>query len=405
MTATKTVVVVGGGIVGLAAARQVQLTHPRHTVVVLDKEPQLATHQTGHNSGVIHSGIYYRPGSLKARFAIAGSRSISAYARDRGVPHEITGKLIAATRPDELPGLEALRRRGVEHGLEVRMLDASEAREFEPHLAAIAALHVSSTGIIDYVAVTRSFAEDLLSAGGRIQHDTEVLSIEPQGNGHAVRTDKGDVRADHVIACAGLQSDRVAAASGAEPGARIVAFRGEYFELTPEASALVQGLIYPVPDPDFPFLGVHLTRGFDGSVHAGPNAVLALAREGYGWSDVSLAEIVSLGRHRGFRRLARRHAGQGLAEMRRSLWKPLFVRELQRLVPEIQSRDLVRSPAGVRAQALSDDGDLMDDFVITETDGPAGRGALHVLNAPSPAATSSLEIGAEIARRLTLSDR
>ncbi|MFV0317018.1 MAG: L-2-hydroxyglutarate oxidase [Microthrixaceae bacterium] len=413
MPTGRTLVVVGGGIVGLATARKLQLDHPGDEVVVLEKESSLAVHQSGHNSGVIHSGIYYPPGSYKARFAIAGSRSIAAYARERGIPHEITGKLIVATRPDELPRLDALYRRGLDHGLDVRTLDASEAREHEPHVAAIAAVHVASTGIVDYPAVASAFAQDLVEAGGRIDLRTAVHSVRPDNDRQVVLTTSGPIHADQVVTCAGLHSDHVAVASGAGTTARIVAFRGEYYELTPAAGGLVNGLVYPVPDPDFPFLGVHLTRGIDGSVHAGPNAVLALAREGYRWRDVSPGELLSLARSRGFRRLAARHARQGFDEMRRSVSKSLFLRELQRLVPEIESRDLVRSPAGVRAQALSENGDLVDDFLLVDQHGTDGapRGdqdhpqILHVLNAPSPAATSSIEIGSEISRRMGLRAR
>lgn len=403
MASTADLVVIGGGIVGLATARAVLTSERSRRVVVVEKEPRLAAHQTGHNSGVIHSGIYYPPGSLKARFAIAGSHSMVAYARHKGIPVEVTGKLIAATRPDELPRLEALHRRGIDHGLRVEMLDASEARRHEPHLAAIAALHVGSTGIVDFTEVARAMATDIRQLGGEITTGTAVCSIRADRGQRIVETSSSVLRTQAVINCAGLQSDLVARASGVEPAARIVGFRGEYHELAAHARHLVRGLVYPVPDPDFPFLGVHLTLGIDGSVHAGPNAVLALRREGYRWRDVSATEMLALLRHRGFRTLATRHLRQGLEEMKRSLWRPLFVRELQRLVPEISGADLVRAPAGVRAQALDDDGNLVDDFLIrTEKAPDGGPAALHVLNAPSPAATASLEIGAELARRLEL---
>lgn len=394
-------VVVGGGIVGLATARAVLDSHPGTSVVLVEKEDRLASHQTGHNSGVIHSGIYYAPGSLKARFAIAGSRSMVAYARHKGIAVEVTGKLIAATRPDELPRLEALHRRGIDHGLQVSMLEASEAREHEPHLAAIAALHVGSTGIVDFPAVAQAMAADIRDAGGEIRTGVRVLSVRPGTYQQLVLSDDSALEAARVINCAGLQSDLVARASGVEPGARIVPFRGEYYELISDARHLVNGLIYPVPDPDFPFLGVHLTRGIGGGIHAGPNAVLALSREGYRWRDVSITETLSVLADRGFRTLAIRHLSNGLDEMKRSLWRPLFVRELQRLIPEIADRHLVRAPAGVRAQALRDDGALVDDFLIHSEEARDGStSALHVLNAPSPAATASLEIGAELARRL-----
>lgn len=388
---------------GLATARAVLQTHPGTSVVVIEKEERLASHQTGHNSGVVHSGIYYAPGSLKARFAIAGNRSMVAYARHKGIAVEVTGKLIAATRPDELPRLEALWHRGIDHGLAVSMLDASEAREREPHLAAIAALHVESTGIVDFPAVADAMATDILDAGGEIRTGVRVLSVRPGTRHRLLLSDDSALDAARLVNCAGLQSDLVARASGVDPGARIVPFRGEYHELVPEARHLVRGLIYPVPDPDFPFLGVHLTRGVDGGIHAGPNAVLALSREGYRWRDVSLTETLSVLSDRGFRALARRHLSQGLEEIKRSLWRPMFVRELQRLVPEIADRHLVRAPAGVRAQALRDDGTLVDDFLIHSEDAHNGSATtLHVLNAPSPAATASLEIGSELARRLAL---
>lgn len=393
---------------GLATARRLQLDRPTDRVVLLEREQVLASHQSGHNSGVIHSGIYYRPGTLKARFAIAGNRSMATYAAERGIPHRITGKLIAATRPDELPGLETLLARGRDHGLEVRMLDAAEARTHEPHLAAIAAVHVASTGVIDFRAVALAMAEDLEVAGGRIDLSVDVASIGRAGDEWVLDTSRGEYRADRVVACAGLRSDLLASASGERPRAEIVPFRGEYWQLTAEAAGLVRGLVYPVPDPDFPFLGVHLTRGVDGTVHAGPNAVLALAREGYRWRDVSAREVWSLARSSGFRRLARRHARQGLEEVRRSVSKSRFVAELQRLIPDIRPEHLVRSPAGVRAQALAPNGELVDDFLIsgpTSGDTRVPGAAFHVLNAPSPAATSSLEIGAEIARRVELSSR
>ena len=399
------VAVIGGGIVGLSTAAAVLTRRPGTRLVLLDKEPGLATHQTGRNSGVIHSGIYYRPGSLKAAMCLAGNASMVAFARAHDVPVEVTGKLIAATRPDELAGLAALEQRGRDHGLEVTRLTGEEARGFEPHLDAIAALHVASTGIIDYVAVCERLADQVRAGGGEIRTGCRVTGISGVSP-HRLTTTGGDVTARRVVNCAGLQSDRVAdlltataTAAGTHGPAttRIVPFRGEYFALRPEAAHLVRGLIYPVPDPDFPFLGVHLTRGIDGSVHAGPNAVLALAREGYRWRDVRLADVRDTLTHPGFRRLARRHLRQGLGEMARSAWRPLFLRSLQRLVPALTASDLVRAPAGVRAQAVGPDGELVDDFMFVD-----GPGTLSVLNAPSPAATSSLEIGAGVARRLEL---
>jgi len=389
------VAVIGGGIVGLATARAITERDPSATVVVLDKEPALARHQTGRNSGVVHSGIYYKPGSLKARMCRAGSRSIVEFAEAHDIPVEVTGKLIVATRMDELAGLDALERRGREHGLAVRRLGPRDAMEYEPHLSCIAAVHVPTTGIIDYVAVCDRLADLVRSAGGEIRTGAQVTAITAAGGTHRLTTTAGDVECRQVVNCAGLQSDEVAAMAGATPPARIIPFRGEYFELRPEARHLVQGLIYPVPDPDFPFLGVHLTRSIDGGVHAGPNAVLALSREGYRWRDLRPTELWDTLSYPGFRTLARVHLRQGLEEMVRSVWRPMFLRSLQQLVPDLDEADLVRAPAGVRAQAVTPEGALVDDFLIVER-----PGELHVLNAPSPAATSSLEIGAEVARRL-----
>lgn len=389
------VVVIGGGIVGLATARALLLDRPGADVVVLEKETEIAAHQTGRNSGVVHSGLYYRPGSLKAEMCRAGSRSIVEYARHRGIPHRVTGKLVVATDPSELAGLAALEERGTAHGLTVTRLGPDAARDHEPHVACIAALHVAETGIVDYRAVARSLADDVTSLAGEVRTGCAVTAAVRVGSLHRLGTTAGDVRARAVVNCAGLQSDLVARAAGVDPTARIVPFRGEYHELTDSARDLVRGLIYPVPDPAFPFLGVHLTRGVDGSVHAGPNAVLALAREGYRWRDVSARELLDDVRSPGLRHLARRHGRQGLAEVLRSASRRRFLRSLQRLVPDLAADDLVRAPAGVRAQAVLDDGELVDDFLLVDR-----PGELHVLNAPSPAATSSLEIGAEIARRL-----
>ncbi|MCP4435932.1 MAG: L-2-hydroxyglutarate oxidase [Actinomycetia bacterium] len=394
------VVVIGAGIVGLATARALMLDDPTSKVTVLDKEHGIARHQTGHNSGVVHSGIYYRPGSLKARLCIAGSKSVVQYASEHDIAVEVTGKLIAATRPEEMVGLQRLHDRGVEHGLDVKLLDAAGAREYEPNLAAMAAVHVASTGIIDFPAVAEAMADDIGDLGGEIRTGARVQRIDRGPTGlRRLSTTAGEFEAGTVVNCGGLHSDELARMAGAEPKARIVPFRGEYYSLRDEAAELVNGLIYPVPDPDFPFLGVHLTRGVDGSVHAGPNAVLAFSREGYRWRDLNPRDLLDTLRYPGFRALARDNLRQGLAEMQRSAVKALFLRELQRLVPDIGSSDLHRHPAGVRAQAVSEDGSLVDDFLI-ERSGDARSQVMHVLNAPSPAATASLEIGAEIARRL-----
>lgn len=386
-------IVVGAGIVGLAVARRLALSG--HEVTVLDKEPDLARHQTGRNSGVIHSGLYYPPGSDKALMCLAGASSMVAFAREHGVAHQITGKLVVATKDEELPQLEMLARRAVDNGVPARRIGPAEAREHEPNVHSVGALHVESTGIIDYPGVCRALADDLRAHGGQILFGRAFVSARTVGSTVHVTTETGELTADAMVNCAGLHSDRVALASGVDPGVRIVPFRGEYFELTPERSGLVNGLIYPVPDPRFPFLGVHLTKMIDGSVHAGPNAVLALAREGYTWGDVKLRDLGNALAWPGLWRLGRKNLAPGSREVARSLSKRLFARSLAQLVPGIERQDLVRAKAGVRAQALNRDGSLVDDFAIR-----TGPRQLHVLNAPSPAATASLEIAAHIAGRL-----
>ena len=393
------VVVVGSGIVGLAVAAR--LAARGDEVTVLEKEDGLALHQTGRNSGVIHSGLYYAPGSLKATMAAAGARSMVDYARAKGVPVEVCGKLVVATSEAEVPQLEKLAGRAAANGVPARRLTPTEAREFEPHVRAVAALRVESTGIVDYPGVCRALAADVEAAGGRILFGEEVLAARtvpdaPGAPGRVeIRTSRADREADALVVCAGLHADRLARACGLEPEARIVPFRGEYFELTPEAGAQVRGLIYPVPDPRFPFLGVHLTRGIEGHVHAGPNAVLALAREGYAWTDVSPRDVADSLAWPGLWRLAARNLVPGAAEVGRSLSRRAFARSLSRLVPGISAGDLVPAPAGVRAQALRRDGGLVDDFLLQ------GEGRqVHVLNAPSPAATASLEIARHIVEQL-----
>jgi L-2-hydroxyglutarate oxidase len=384
-------VVIGAGIVGWATAHRLTIEYPDATVTVIDKEPRVAAHQTGHNSGVIHAGVYYRPGSLKATLCRAGSASMVAFAAEHGIPVEICGKLIVATDAGELPRLHALFARATANGLPVQMLSADEAVEFEPHVAAVAAMRVASTGIISYTAVCETLARLITANGGRIMLGTTVTGV----SGNVVETDQGDLPADFVVNCAGLQSDRIARLAGIRPAARIVPFRGEYYELREDRRHLVKGLIYPVPDPQFPFLGVHLTRMIDGSVHAGPNAVLATAREGYSWGRISARDLAEVAAFPGMWRLARKHLRYGLTEVRRSLSRPMFARSLARLVPEITEADLVPSAAGVRAQAILPSGELVDDFLI-ESRG----GQVHVLNAPSPAATSSLEIAKHIVSQL-----
>ncbi|MBO1338078.1 L-2-hydroxyglutarate oxidase [Streptomyces sp. VRA16 Mangrove soil] len=385
------VVVVGGGIVGLSTAYAVSRAAPGTRVVVLEKEAGPALHQTGRNSGVIHSGIYYRPGSLKARFAVRGAAEMVKFCAEYGIAHEVTGKLIVATRRDELPRLHALVQRGRENGIPVRELGPAQIQEYEPEVRGLAAIHVGTTGIADYRAVAERLAE---TSGAEIRYGAEAVQIDRRPErGVAVRTRLGDiVRARVLVNCAGLQCDRVARLAGDDPGMRIVPFRGEYFELArPE---LVRGLVYPVPDPAFPFLGVHLTRGIDGSVHVGPNAVPALAREGYGWGTVRPKELADTLAWPGSWHIARRHWRYGAGELRRSASRSAFAAAVRRLVPAVTADDLTPAPAGVRAQAVLKDGTLVDDFLIRE-----GARTVHVLNAPSPAATASLPIGREVARR------
>jgi L-2-hydroxyglutarate oxidase len=388
-------VVIGAGILGLATAHRLLLDRPDASVTVLEKESRVAAHQTGRNSGVIHAGVYYAPGSLKAKLCRAGSRSMVEFCAEHGVPAKVCGKLIVATDPAELPRLRALHERAVANGLAVTMLTPDEAKEYEPHVACVAAMHVASTGIADFAAVCRALADLVAKAGGEVRLGTRVTGIRTRGGGFVLRTTAGEIPADALINCAGLHADRVARLAGVDPPARIIPFRGEYFTLRPEREELVRGLIYPVPDPQFPFLGVHLTRMVDGSVHAGPNAVQATAREGYGWLRVNPRDVADIATWPGWWRLARRHLRYGLTEVRRSLSRRRFAADLARLVPELRADDIVPAASGVRAQAVHRDGSLVDDFLIVTR-----PGQLHVLNAPSPAATSSLEIARYLVDRL-----
>lgn len=385
------VVVIGGGILGLAVARE--LTERGHRVTVLEKEPGWAAHQTGHNSNVVHAGLYYAPGSFKARMSVAGNRSIVDFARAHDVPVEVCGKLVVATSEAELPGLHALAARAEDNGVPAKLISPNQAHEYEPEVACVAALRVESTGIIDFGKICEAFVRLLTEAGATLRPSTPALAIRRGSTGGVeVATGTDVVRADALVNCAGLHSDRVARLAGVTPRARIVPFRGEYFTLRPEATGLVKGLIYPVPDPTLPFLGVHLTRMLDGSVHAGPNAVLALRREGYRWRDVSWRDLSESARFPGLWRLARRYPRTAADEVLRSLSRRRFAKSLARLVPAIERQDLVRAHAGVRAQALLPDGTMVQDFLI-ET----APNQVHVLNAPSPAATSALEIARHVA--------
>ena len=388
--------VIGGGIVGLSTARSLLRRYSGAGVLVLEKEAGWARHQTGHNSGVIHSGVYYKPGSLKARFSKEGGERLVEFCREHGIAYEICGKVIVATEQEEIPSLRNLYERGVKNGLEVEKIGPEELKELEPHATGIAALKVPSTGIVDFVGVTAAFAKMVAREGGELRTGAEVTGISETGDGVELRTPGESFRARVLVNCAGLHSDRVAALSGVEAGAKVVPFRGEYYELEPERRYLVKNLIYPVPDPNFPFLGVHFTRSVEGRVEAGPNAVLGLAREGYKKTDLNARDLAETLSYPAFWRLVGRNWRTGAGEIWRSLSKKAFVRGLRRLVPEVKEDDLVPTEAGVRAQALMKDGALMDDFLIVE-----GERSVHVLNAPSPAATACIPIGESIADRVS----
>lgn len=386
------VAVVGGGIVGAATAMAILRRRPV-SLALIEKEDRLAAHQTGNNSGVVHSGLYYKPGSLKARNCTVGREALYRFCAEHGIVAERCGKVVVATREEQLPVLEELRRRGEANGLTgLRRLRPEEIRETEPHATGIAGLLVPQTGIVDYVKVTEAYADEVRQGGGAVLLGAPVRRIVSEGGGMVLETGAGEVRCRHLVNCAGLQSDRVARLAGVEPGVRIVPFRGEYYELVPERRHLVSNLIYPVPDPEFPFLGVHFTRKVEGGVEAGPNAVLAFKREGYtrwSFSPRDLLDAISYG---GFWRMAGGYWRMGFGELWRSWNKGAFVRALQALMPEIGGADLVPGGAGVRAQALDPDGRLVDDFRIVQAERQ-----VHVLNAPSPAATASLSIGEAIA--------
>jgi L-2-hydroxyglutarate oxidase len=388
------VAIVGGGIVGLATAWKVVERRPGVRVVVLEKEREFARHQTGRNSGVIHSGIYYKPGSLKAQTCRRGKALLEAFCREHGVAFETCGKVVVAVDDAELPQLEKITERARANGVRSEAIDAARLRELEPHAAGVRALHVPETGIVDYVGVCRRLAELLLARESEMLTGCRVLALDSHTGRAVLETSLGAVEARVAVNCAGLHSDLLLETTGERRSARIVPFRGEYYELVPEARELVRSLIYPVPDPSFPFLGVHFTRLVDGGVECGPNAVLALSREGYHWDDVRVTELADALGYIGFWKLAARHWRTGTGEVWRSLSKRAFTKALRRLLPDIRSQHLVRADAGVRAQALAPDGSLVDDFLIRES----GR-IVHVLNAPSPAATASLAIGESIAER------
>jgi (S)-2-hydroxyglutarate dehydrogenase len=393
-------VVIGAGIVGLASARAALGADPGLRVIVLDKEGSIAGHQTGRNSGVIHAGVYYKPGSAKARLCTLGRERMVEFCAERGIAHEVCGKLVVAVDDSERSRLVDLHQRCVANGVSVELVGPSQMREIEPHVAGVQALHVTVTGIADYPGVCRAFVDDLQAAGAELRLGTEVIGVRDRAGELVVSTTTADIDARRVINCGGLHADRIARMFGGDEAARgmmIVPFRGEYFELAPSRTHLVNALIYPVPDPQFPFLGVHLTRGVNGHIHVGPNAVLALAREGYSWRAIDLGDVAETVRFPGFRTLAKQQWRYGLSEMARSFSRTMFANALARLVPEIRKEDLEPAAAGVRAQAIHADGRLADDFEFSRSNN--GR-VLHVLNAPSPAATASLAIGDEIAAEL-----
>lgn len=384
--------VIGGGIVGLATARALRARDPRAKLLVVEKEDGWAQHQTGRNSGVIHSGIYYKPGSLKAKMAREGNRSTVDFCRRHNIEHDICGKLIVASDASEIPRLEAIYQRGLANGLSISLLTQEQAKGIEPHVQCVSAIHVPSTGIVNYKKICEAMASELGDSGVELRLGARVTGLNSKPHSALVISESGEYESEFVVNCCGLHSDRIARMSGAAPPAKIVPFRGEYYELKPERRSLVKNLIYPVPDPSFPFLGVHFTRMIDGSVHAGPNAVLSLKREGYQKTCFSLRDSLETMTYAGFWRLAARNSKEGLREMWRSFSKAAFTRSLQRLIPEVSEDDLIRSAAGVRAQALLPTGGMVDDFLITSS----GR-IVHVLNAPSPAATAAFEIAQHVA--------
>jgi L-2-hydroxyglutarate oxidase len=381
------VAIIGAGIVGLATAHELLLRHPRTQVLVLEKADGPAKHQTGNNSGVLHCGLYYKPGSQKAKLAVQGIRRMVEFCERHAVPHEICGKLVVATEPEEIPRLHALLERGTANGLQgLQLLDPTQIREYEPHAAGLAAIRVPEEGIVDFKAAAQAMADEVVSHGGEIHYSSEVLKLRNAGSWR-ISTTSEDFEADFLINCGGLHCDRLSTMAGNHDATRIVPFRGEYYKLKPASQHLVHNLIYPVPDPKFPFLGVHFTRLIHGGIEAGPNAVLAFAREGYRHTDFRLRDMFETLTYRGFWRFLLRYPSMCWQEFHRSFSKALFCRSLQRLVPELQPGDLTEGGAGVRAQALSPSGELLQDFYFVRQ-----AKALHVLNAPSPAATASLAI-------------
>ncbi len=388
-------IIVGGGIVGLSTAVALNQRFPNAKIALLEKEASWAAHQTGHNSGVIHSGIYYKPGSYKAKLCRQGNRSMMNFCDQYNIDYKICGKVIVATEPYELPLLDDLYQRGLANELEVIKITQEQVKEIEPHVNCLAGIWVKSTGIVDYKQVCQKYADLAQEQGVELHNKTRVQAIKFTAEGHVLQTNNGEYQTEFMINCAGLYSDRLTKLANEQPPAKIVPFRGEYYELTPEKRYLVNGAIYPVPNPNFPFLGVHFTPGIDGSVHAGPNAVLGFKREAYRKLDFDLIDFMDTITYPGFWKLVAKYSKEGIEEMIRSYSKAIFVRSLQRLIPEVQAQDVVPTPAGVRAQALKSDGKMVDDFLILNR-----NKAMHVCNAPSPAATASIEIGKHIVSQI-----
>lgn len=387
--------IIGGGIVGLSTAMALSQRFPNAKIALLEKEASWAVHQTGHNSGVIHSGIYYKPGSYKAKLCHQGNRSMVTFCQQHNIDYQLCGKVIVATEPHELPLLDNLYQRGLANQIKISKLNQEQVKEIEPHVSCLGGIWVKSTGIVNYRQVCQKYAEIAQQQGVELANNTCVTGIKSIADGYLIKTSQGEYQTEFLINCAGLYSDRLTELANVKPPAKIIPFRGEYYELTPEKRHLVNGAIYPVPNPNFPFLGVHFHPSVDGSVHAGPNAVLGFKREAYRKFDFNLPEFMETMTYPGFWKLAAKYPNEGFQEMIRSYSKTIFVRSLQRLIPEVEALDIVPTPAGVRAQALKSDGTMVDDFLIINRDR-----ALHVCNAPSPAATASIEIGKEIVAQI-----
>ena len=388
--------IVGGGIVGLGVAREFLLRYPKLRLILIEKEAQVSSHQSGHNSGVIHSGIYYKPGSAKAQACVAGAQAMIAFCRERGLPFDICGKVIVALTEEELPRLNDIYQRGLTNGVQgLELIDPPRLREIEPHAAGIKAIYSPNTGIANYALVAQAYADDIKQAGGEFLMGTKVTRIETRGDHSIVMTEHGEIESRYVVTCAGLYADKISQKRGDKDPIRIIPFRGDYYQLAPERRSLIRGLIYPVPDPNFPFLGVHYTRVTNGEVWVGPNAVLAFAREGYKRWNINLPELLDAVTFPGFLKVARRYWRQGAREMLMDYVKSVYVKSAQRYVPEITADDFLPGPSGVRAQAIDGDGNLIDDFAIKR-----GSYVAHVQNAPSPAATSSLVLARMIVDKI-----